>query len=312
MRATLHNGRKGRNGVFSANHNDRKFSTYSGAEAQNEYWCCYPGMNFSDAERKFYDEHFGKSLALQNEKYRAARQYGRIKSIDDYLTSPLKCPEEEILCFGNISQGASVSQLSLALKTYLKWHQSQFPSIKILNWAIHTDEAGVCHVHVRKVYIGHDKNGNEVISENKALREMGLGANKKPSRYDNPKIEYTRVCRSNWEALGRGLGLEIETERKARGEVGLTLTEYKARQIERNLVDREQTVAQKEAQLMQQEQALSAEAADLSRQRQNLIAKSQGLAEMNVNFQNNVERVRAEGYRAGYAAALENTNQLKR
>lgn len=312
MRATLHNGRHGRNGVFSARHNDRKFSTYSGDERQNEYWCCFPGVSFEEAERKFYVQHFGKSLEVQNAKYRAARQYGRIKSIDDYLTSPQKCPEEEILCFGNISQGASVSQLSLAVKTYIKWHEKQFPNIKILNWAIHTDEPGVCHAHVRKVYIAHDKNGNEVISENKALKEMGLGASQKPSKYDNPKIEYTRVCRSNWEALGRGLGLEIETERKARGEVGLTLTEYKARQIERNLVDREQTVAQKEAKLMQQEQALSAEAADLSRQRQNLIATSQGLAEMNVNFQNNVERVRTEGYRAGYAAALENTNQLKR
>lgn len=72
LRVTAHNARTGKDGVFTALHNDRNFDI-SHAEhidpervGQNFYWCYYDGMTFDDAERKFYDTYLTGALDNRN------------------------------------------------------------------------------------------------------------------------------------------------------------------------------------------------------------------------------------------------------
>ena len=77
MRATRHNGRVGKGGVFKAKHNDRTFDVDNADHIDNErvdqniYWDCYQGFNYADAEghrpeRKMNFEEVEKSF--YNEK----------------------------------------------------------------------------------------------------------------------------------------------------------------------------------------------------------------------------------------------------
>lgn len=58
MRASRHNGRKGKNGVYDVKHNDREFnvenSEHIDAERakQNVYWDCYQGYSFGESSRE--------------------------------------------------------------------------------------------------------------------------------------------------------------------------------------------------------------------------------------------------------------------
>ena len=55
-RATRHNGRSGKEGVFKAGHNDRTFAVENADHIEtsrtcmNVYWDCYQGLNFADKE----------------------------------------------------------------------------------------------------------------------------------------------------------------------------------------------------------------------------------------------------------------------
>ena len=81
-RATRHNGRKGKMGVFKAGHNDRTFNTDNAEHidtsrsGMNVYWDCYQGFNvpdengirperkysFEQVELAYYNQQFGDSM----------------------------------------------------------------------------------------------------------------------------------------------------------------------------------------------------------------------------------------------------------
>ena len=83
MRATRHNGRSGKHGVYNPKHNDRKFDIANSEhidaerEKQNIYWDCYrgyvqnpsdetlrnwgpvePEASFHDIEKMYYEDHY--------------------------------------------------------------------------------------------------------------------------------------------------------------------------------------------------------------------------------------------------------------
>lgn len=83
MRATRHNGRSGKHGVYNPKHNDRKFDIANSEhidaerEKQNIYWDCYRGYvqnpsdetlrnwgpveleaSFHDIEKMYYEDHY--------------------------------------------------------------------------------------------------------------------------------------------------------------------------------------------------------------------------------------------------------------
>lgn len=249
MRLTQHNSRGRRDGtVYDPRHNDRDFDTDKAKHIQTgpflqsngqTYWACYPGMSFAETERRYYGEHFCNALTAQNNRYRTSGHPERCKTMDQYRTSPRTCPEAQILQIGKAGEldpiiGPHI--LRDIVQAQLDWEQAQYPQCVILDWALHVDEPEAApHVHVRRVWIGHDKDGQECVSQTKALAEMGVerpDPGKAKSRYNNAKQTYTQECRAHFVQLCRERGLDIVTVPLEASEVGLSHTEYKRRQEE--------------------------------------------------------------------------------
>lgn len=244
MRATLHNGRVGKNGVFNAKHNDRNFDVATSAEhinpersKNNFYWHCMmsesPEMTFEEVEQEFYKRHFSEHINARNQRCMAQRHAERCQSIDDMRKSPRTCPEEVILQIGDVSDDIPARMLKNIALEYIQWEEKTFPGIQTLNIALHQDEQGGAHMHHRLVWIAHDKEGYETISQSKALQEMDIqrpDLTKPESRYNNKKQTFSRICREKFIEICREHGLEIETRPREHSRSGRTLEEYKARQ----------------------------------------------------------------------------------
>ena len=110
MRATRHNGRSGKHGVYNPKHNDRKFDIANSEhidaerEKQNIYWDCYrgyvqnpsdetfrnwgavePEASFHDIEKMYYEDHYSdfiKGQNARNEKNRTPSPVIRFFSFD--------------------------------------------------------------------------------------------------------------------------------------------------------------------------------------------------------------------------------------
>lgn len=242
MRATTHNSRASQKGAYSPKHNDRKFDLDKAEHidqdrtAKNIYWHCmpeHPEMDFEQVEQAFYTHTFKDGLQAKNAMYKQHGNDKNIQTIEEYRRNPRSCPEEQIFMLGNKDFYIPVKTLEQICKEQLAWEEKEFPQVKVLDYAAHADEQGAPHIHIRRAWIGHDKAGNAVIGQNKALKEMGVerpDTNKPQTRYNNAKITYTRKCREHLIELCRGYGIDIELQPKERSETGLTQTEYKARQ----------------------------------------------------------------------------------
>lgn len=249
MRATTHNGRASRKGAYLAKHNDRRFDLDKAEHidqdrtAKNIYWHCmmpeHPEMDFEQVEQAFYTHTFKDGLQAKNAMYKQHGNDKNIQTIEEYRRNPRSCPEEQIFMLGNKDFYIPVKTLEQICKEQLAWEEKEFPQVKVLDYAAHADEQGAPHIHIRRAWIGHDKAGNAVIGQNKALKEMGVerpDTNKPQTRYNNAKITYTRRCREHLIELCRGYGIDIELQPKERSETGLTQTEYKARQEDKKAV----------------------------------------------------------------------------
>lgn len=286
MRVTLHNARSGKNGVFSASHNDRTFKSqdekvHREKTSNNLYWCLgskemhkgSPLRDFDKVEHDVYVEYFSKALSAQNAKHKKAGNLDRIKSIDDYRKSKRTCPEEVLLYIGNKDTHADVDTIQTISSEYLKWQTKTFPNVLPLNAAIHVDEAGAPHMHLRQVWRAFDKNHDPVVSQTKALAELGIerpDPSKRESRYNNAKQTFTRMCREKLLELCVAHGLDVETNPRDRSESGLDLTEYQARQETERAKQAQDAaqarldeLAQREKQIAEQNEALSVRESDL-------------------------------------------------
>lgn len=187
-------------------------------------------MSFEDAELQFYEEHFGKALQEQNKRYRKDGHPERIKTIKELYRSPRSCPEECIFQVGSLEDGTIDPDILLDIyKEYKQEREKDFPNLVILDYAMHVDEKGSPHIHERLAWVGHDKRGNEVPSQNKALKEMGverLYPDKPQGRYNNPKQLYSRLCRLQALSICRKHGLQVEYEPKDASRTGFSLLEF--------------------------------------------------------------------------------------
>lgn len=252
MRVTQHNARTRRDGTpFDPRHNDRNFNTAKAKHIQTApflrsngqtYWTCYGDSktSFIDAERRYYDEHFCNTISAQNERYRRAGHPERCKTMDQYRTSPRTCPEEQILQIGKAGEldpFFAPHILKQVLADQLRWEQATYPQCIILDWGLHIDEPNAApHVQIRKVWVGHDKDGQECVSQTKALQEMGVerpDPSTPKGKYNNAKMVYTQQCRAHLVQLCRDRGLDIDVVPLEASKSGLSHTEYKRRQEER-------------------------------------------------------------------------------
>ena len=279
IRVTQHNGRLGKDGAYLAKHNDRKFESQNAdyidksKSVNNVYWSLYEGMSFEDCEKKYYDDRFGTALALQNAKYKKRRQHCYVRTMDEYRTSPKTCPEEQLIYIGNKDNNVGASMLQKIAEEQIEWERKTYPNVIILNYALHVDEQGAPHIHKRQVWEATDKNGNMVVSQTKALKQMGIGADKKGTRYDNAKQVYTAECREHFEGLCRQYGIELETERLEVGKTGLEMNDYKANQARERerMADIRAVEAEKRAELAESKLSIA------EQEKNALEAKIEGL-----------------------------------
>lgn len=244
MRATTHNARTrtGKDGAFSARHNDRNFDIATAAHINsnkssgNYYWHWLqseqPELTFEEAERLYYEKHFADALKIKNANYikHGNKQY--IQTMDEYRRNPRSCPEETILMIGKMGDDVPPKILKNICLEYMQWQEKTFPNVRMLDFCIHTDE-GAVHAHLRSVWVGHDKDGNEVVGQNKALKEMGVplyAPEKARSRYNNRKQIYSAICRKNFIEICNQHGLKIEDKPLERSKTGMSQNEYIAQQ----------------------------------------------------------------------------------
>lgn len=267
MRATVHNARKGKNGTFSAKHNDRNFDISNAdhiapdRETQNWYWQLYQEpMTFEDAERRFYNETFKAALDAQNARHIARRQPSRVRDMEQYRRSYKTCPEETLYYIGSKKDGTvNRDTLLNVVVEQINWESKRFPAVQLLDVALHMDEGGAPHIHERKVWVAHDKDGNACVGQAAALSEMGIDRphpEKKTSRYNNAKQTYSAECRKHFMELCRERGLEIIGQPQEKSKSGLEQDEYKAQQEQQRAAH----AAEQARQAQQQQQAAELEA----------------------------------------------------
>lgn len=217
------------------------------------------------------------------------------------------CPEETIWMIGNSDEKLPVKFLQNIWKEQRAWMESEFPQMKILDFAIHVDEQGQNHLHERHVFIGHDKAGREVVGQNKALAEMGISApnpEKPTGRHNNAKMTYTAKCREHFQEICKRHGLEIEVQPRERSEMGLTQAEYKTRReeaaadrAEMRMKAAERTVngfKEIEEQVSRQINDEYGELADIGLQKQSELSEIDSLKAKKAELQKEVEQLQEE------------------
>lgn len=257
-RTTQHRGRfsKKDGHVFGAIHNDRNYDTSKDAHVDeskthlNWTWTCMDKINeqlteeeqitkFIDVERTVYQHMYGKGLAARNETYIAQSHKERCKTIEDWLKDRQKAPEEIIYYIGNSKDGTVDPELlQVIVREQIRWEKENFKNVYPLDIALHVDEHGAPHIHERVTWRAHDKDGNWIADQTKALKEMGIerpDPTKPRTRHNNPKITYTRIVREHFQELCETYGLEIIKEPKSPSQQGLDLLDAKIQMAKEEL-----------------------------------------------------------------------------
>ena len=248
-RLTMHNGRQHKGGkTFSSKHNDHKQENgHWDKEKASENWLwkskVAQGDTFDEGEKAFYEKYFRKTLDAQNERHKKSRHLERIKTMDEFRASKHWCPEETLFYLGDKDNQVKKETFLEVIKVFFNWHQETFPQCKILNIAFHGDEPGADHVHMRKVWMAKDENGEWIVNQNKSLEQMGV---KLPNEEfpicstNNRKMTYTEICREKFFDIAKERGVEFVTEPRPKEEQGMSMSEYlekKAEKKERELED---------------------------------------------------------------------------
>lgn len=334
MRATIHNGRTGKDGAYNTKHNDRQFDIKNAEHIDpervknNRYWnwTGNPETTFEAAEAAFYEKHIKQHLDTQNARYRAQRHAERAKTMDEYRKSPQTCPEEVILQIGKMGDTIPADMMARIIQEQINWEQQQFPGVKVLDVALHMDEQGAPHIHERRAWVYTDKNGNTAINQNKSLEQMGVelpNPDKPRGRFNNRKQTFSKMCREHLLQICREHGLEIEEIPQEKSRSGLSHVAYMTRQEEekaasaerrRQFSERAAESAEKRAesardaarsyeehaeQVAGQINAEYGELADAGLQKQDMQKQVEQLQERIDNLQEQLEYARAD-YKKAY------------
>lgn len=220
-------------------------ATHINPDAENNYYWNWAGneMSFADSEKLFYEQYYSADLERKNEHYKKKGNYKAIRTIDDVLKSEKTAPEELILSIGKKGDTVSSEIAKKCFGEYIremnKWNESHGNHIKTLNLAIHRDEEGVDHLHLRRVWDYKDEHGNYVLNQNKALESAGVALpkpDKKISRYNNRKITFDAMMREKWLDICEKNGIMIERE-PVKNRRHLSTKDYKNEQMQAVLTD---------------------------------------------------------------------------
>ena len=224
VRATRQNGRKGKEGVFKAGHNDRSFDPKKTDHINpdksvcNVYWDFIQGLNIADEngirpERKYnfdeielayYISQFGEAIEAQNERHLKARHPNRVRSVKDVLKNAKTCPEESVYQLGTKDGYADpVLFAQVVVELITEVEKRYGTNYKVLDWALHMDEA-TPHIHERHVFFAPDDYGLIAPQQDRACEELGF---EKPDPEKDSTINNFR--KMSFDAEIRRLYIEI-------------------------------------------------------------------------------------------------------
>lgn len=117
------------------------------------------------------------------------------------------------------------------------WEETSIPGLTVLNLALHVDEQGAPHIHMRRAWIYRDENGTESISQGKTLEKAGIPLphpDKPQGRNNNRKQIFSKQERQALYEICRGYGLEnlLEMQPREKSKSGRELEDYKAGKAE--------------------------------------------------------------------------------
>lgn len=245
MRMTIHNGRAGKNGTYSPKHNDRNFDISSAEHIDPERmpgnvywnWTGKKDISFEDCEKAFYEEHCRAHLDAVNRRHREQRHPERVRDMDAYRTARQTCPEETLLMIGNKDEHLPPRTLRAICKDLRNWEENTVPGLRVLDMALHVDEQGAPHIHMRKAWIHRDENGIESIAQSKTLQAAGIPLphpDKPAGRHNNRKQSFSAMERQALYEICRGYGIEslLEMQPREKSQSGREFEDYKATKAE--------------------------------------------------------------------------------
>lgn len=244
MRMTIHNGRAGKNGAYNPRHNDRQFDISSAEHIDPErmpgniYWN-WTGKNisFEDAEKEFYELHCREHLDAVNQRHREQRHPERVRDMDAYRTARQTCPEETLLMIGNRDEHLPPKALRAICEDLRNWEENTVPGLRVLDMALHVDEEGAPHIHMRKAWIYRDESTVESIAQSKTLQAAGIPLphpDKPAGRHNNRKQSFSAMERQALYEICRGYGIEslLEMQPREKSKSGREFEDYKASKAE--------------------------------------------------------------------------------
>lgn len=252
-KGTVKNGRKSKDGMaYNANHNtlettrrgqshiDQKrleLNSYFQFKSDGSMLRIKGGHGGFDAkkhEKKIYDALYGEGLKARNERYTKTRHLERVRTIKDLYQDPKTAPLETIFQIGNSKDDMDpilrTNALTRAWAETVQVMQEKYGEhMKFLDAALHCDEA-VDHIHCRVAFIGHDRHGFAVPSQNSALAAMGFerpDLDRPNSRYNNPTISFTDELRETFYQACERQGIKINREVQSYSQRQVEILEYK-------------------------------------------------------------------------------------
>ena len=268
MRMTVHNGRAGKNGVYSPKHNDRQFDISSAEHIDpermpgNVYWN-WTGKNisFEDAEKEFYELHCREHLDAVNQRHREQRHPERVRDMDAYRTARQTCPEETLLMIGNKDKHLPPKTLRAICEDLRNWEENTVSGLKVLDIALHVDEEGAPHIHMRKAWIYRDENNVESIAQSKTLQAAGIPLphpDKPAGRHNNRKQTFSAMERQALYEICQEYGLEslLEMQPREKSQSGREFEDYKASKAEERAKAAEMRARMAEEKTKQAEESL--------------------------------------------------------
>ena len=232
-RVSRHNGRVGKHGVYNPKHNDRNFDVENADNISkdrtslNLYWDCINGLRtheenstgqyptFTQHEHDEYERRYGHYVAEQNRRNIKAGHAKRNRTVDDLLADARICPEETIYQIGKEGDCPPPEVLTAIVTEFFATMEERFGEhVHVLDWALHLDETSP-HIHARQVFDIVNRYGECEPKQEKALEALGIPLpepDKKPSRVNNRKITFDKICRDLLLTICQEHGLMVETE----------------------------------------------------------------------------------------------------
>lgn len=219
-------------GKGSQMHNRREYEKYGKPTPDNiDVSKSHENITLVDKDiKEAYREIFGEALDKYNAKQKRAD-----RKIEDYCDHIKKSKNGEKLFYEDVVQWGSRDDFQNpqtrerakeALVKYVEGFEERNPNLKLIGAYIHMDEASP-HLHLDYVPVanGYSRGLETRNSLDKAMKQMGFQPENE-SRKNNATKLWKESERAVFGEICRGLGLEVEPERKS-DRKSLTVEEYK-------------------------------------------------------------------------------------